>query len=268
MNVNRSGYYKWKQRQGNLNIHEKNRKILTQLISEVHAKHKSYGYHAIATIIRQDTGWVISDNLVHKCCKYAGIHSCAKHYRYRKPRGENVLYKNIVHGNWNAKQPNEIVVSDMTCITHNGVLYEWTYLLDTFNNEIISSHISGKSGDRRPYFRCLDDLKQRIKEQKTPLVLHTDQGSVYSSRAFNDAHKDYNIIRSMSRAGTPTDNPIIEAINGWIKCELLVDFKNKYKNEDVNTMIQDYVKYYNNFRPAYALNYKSPVQYRIEQGFR
>jgi len=27
------------------------------------------------------------------------------------------------------------------------------------------------------------------------------------------------------------------------------------------------VEYYNNDRPAYALQYKTPVQYRIEQGF-
>ncbi len=29
----------------------------------------------------------------------------------------------------------------------------------------------------------------------------------------------YNIIRSMSRIGTPTDNPIIESKNGWLKTE-------------------------------------------------
>lgn len=101
MNVNRSGYYKWKKRQGTFNIHEKNRKILTQLINEVHAEHKSYGYHAIATNIRKSTGWIISDNLVHKCCKDAHIRSCAKHYRFKKKSlgEENIMYKNIVHGN-------------------------------------------------------------------------------------------------------------------------------------------------------------------------
>ena len=29
----------------------------------------------------------------------------------------------------------------------------------------------------------------------------------------------------MSRAGTPTDNASMEAINGWIKEELFTDFK-------------------------------------------
>lgn len=70
----------------------------------------------------------------------------------------------------------------------------------------------------------------------------------------------------MSRGGTPTDNPIIEALNGWIKEELFNDF-DLANAEDVNEVINDYVKYYNEERPAYSLNYKSPVQFRIEQGF-
>ena len=105
-----------------------------------------------------------------------------------------------------------------------------------------------------------------MKEQNHPLVLHTDQGAVYSSRAFLNAHKDYNILRSMSRAGTPTDNPIIESLNGWIKAELITDYE-YWKCNDIYNLIDEYVHYFNNHRPAYALDYKSPVQYRTEQGF-
>ena len=108
-------------------------------------------------------------------------------------------------------------------------------------------------------------MKKKIEEQTEPIVLHTDQGSVYSSRAFAEAHKNYNIIRSMSRAGTPKDNAIIEAINGWIKSELITDFR-YWEYEDIYTLIDSYVIYFNYDRPAYALNYKSPVQYRTEQG--
>ena len=70
----------------------------------------------------------------------------------------------------------------------------------------------------------------------------------------------------MSRAGTPTDNPIIESLNGWIKAELTTDYE-YWKCKDVYSLIDEYVYYFNNYRPAYALNYKSPVQYRTEQGF-
>lgn len=266
MDVNRSGYYKWKARQGTKNRYEKNRELLTELLLEAHKKHKSYGYHGLASIIRNKTNATFSDNLVHKCCKYAGIKSKVKHYKYRKSGNEHITYPNQVKGNWNASKPLEIVVSDMTNIRYRGKNYEWTYLLDTYNNEIISHHFSARQGDRKPYFDCLNDLMKRIEEQKTPTVLHTDQGSVYSSKAFHEAHKDYNITRSMSRVGTPTDNPIIESINGWIKEEMRVDFQ-YWKAENLLDFLKSYVKYYNNERPAYALNYKSPVQYRTERGF-
>ena len=89
MNVNRSGYYKWCKRKGSLNRYEQDREILSELIQEIHLKHKSYGYHRIAAVIRTTTGWIITDNLVHKCCKHLNIKSSAKHYKYKK------LVKNI-----------------------------------------------------------------------------------------------------------------------------------------------------------------------------
>lgn len=266
MDVNRSGYYKWRTRKDKKNQYEINRDLLTQLILETHEKHKSFGYHRLAALIKNDTGWIISDNLVHKCCKFSNIKSKARHYKKTNKGKENNVYNNVVAGKWDAEKPLEIVVSDMTRIRQNNILYEWTYILDTFNNEIISHHISTREGDKNPYYQCLEDLKEKVKGEKDPVVLHTDQGSVYSSRAFSEAHKDYNIIRSMSRVGTPTDNPIIESINGWIKAEMVCDYTQKEKL-DFPAFLNKYVEYFNNERPAYALGYLSPVQYRTKQGF-
>lgn len=70
----------------------------------------------------------------------------------------------------------------------------------------------------------------------------------------------------MSRGGTPTDNPVIESLNGWMKEELFVDF-GLATSTDVEKTLNTYVEYFNNRRPAAALQYKSPVQYKIEQGF-
>ena len=47
---------------------------------------------------------------------------------------------------------------------------------------------------------------------------------------------------------------------------MVVDF-NLYKTDDVHKTIKDYIKYYNNERLAYSLQYKSPVQYRTELSF-
>ena len=43
------------------------------------------------------------------------------------------------------------------------------------------------------------------------MILHTDQGSVYSPKSFNALLSLYNIVHSMSRAGTPTANAVYES---------------------------------------------------------
>ena len=102
---------------------------LTALLEETHAEHKAFGYHALAKCIREETGWVFSDNLAHKCCKAAGIRSKARKCRYRPPGEESIKYENLVKGHWNAKAPLQIVVSDMTILKNNGKQWEWTLLL-------------------------------------------------------------------------------------------------------------------------------------------
>ncbi len=65
----------------------------------------------------------------------------------------------------------------------------------------------------------------------------------------------------MSRAGTPTDNAAMEAINGWIKEEMQIDLHITGK-DDIAKEVSDYIMFYNEKRPAYSLNYLTPKQYR------
>lgn len=90
-----------------------------------------------------------------------------------------------------------------------------------FNNEIIASSVTNKIVSNLPHYRCFEYLIEKKKDQTYPIIFHTDQGSVYSLKVFYQTHKDYtNIKHYMSRAGTPTDNPIIESLNDWIKEEM------------------------------------------------
>lgn len=180
MGVNRSGYYKWVGRKGALNRYEQDRIILTELLKGVHQRHKSYGYHRLAWWVRQETGWVFSDNLAHKCCKAAGIHSAARRPVYHRPGQENIVYGNLVNGNWNASRPLELVVSDMTCFSHKGQRFEWTLLVDTYNNEILAHSLSDRPGNNLPYYSCLEVLAERVAKktvQSPSTILHTDQGA-------------------------------------------------------------------------------------------
>lgn len=114
------------------------------------------------------------------------------------------------------------------------------------------------------------DVVKLLKGCKEPTIIHTDQGSVYASKAYSDLIRDENIVRSMSRAGKPTDNPVNESLNGWIKEELFLDFHLDQcrSRDEIRDTIEKYVAYYNNPRPCYALGYDTPGNYykRYQKG--
>ena len=205
MNISKSGYYKWLKNIGKLNKYEIDRLELQKLIEDIHRRKPSYGYRRINAKILTETGWIVTDNLVHKVCKSLNIKSKARHYRYKRP-GEESL-----------------------------------------KNEMLNNKI-----------------KRGYKDLET--IFHTDQGAIYSSLSFNNILKDFFITRSMSRAGTPTDNPVIESKNGWLNKEMYIDFDiNNYST--VQEFIKEIVEDNNNYRPSYALNYKTPVEYKAQLGF-
>ena len=271
MKISRSGYYKWLKNRNILNRYEKDRLVLKELIIDIHRRKPSYGYRRINTLIRRETGWYISDNLVHKVCRALKIKSQAKHYKYTKKGEESVKYPNIIKGNWKTTRPFEKVVSDTTTFKFKNHSYDWTYYLDVFNSEIIGSDVrESQFGanvlNHRLALQSMLDNKIKRGYADLETIFHTDQGSVYSSLSFNNILKDFCIARSMSRIGTPTDNPVIESKNGWLKKEMYIDFDiNNYTT--VQDFIKDVIKDNNEFRPSYALKYKTPIEYRIQSGF-
>ena len=262
LQVNRSGFYKWKHRLEYPSDRLKTFVSNIALFQEYHAKYPSHGYRWLNAKIRLDTGLILSDQYAHKCCKTAGITSKSKHYRYKKPGDPFKVYPNLIAAGINITGPLQCVVSDMTAFYLKGVYYELTFYMDLWNNEILTYSLSRKRGDRMTYINGLNDLIH-LKESYPDLemVLHTDQGSVYASKSFNELLPLYNIIRSMSRAGTPTDNAAMEAINGWIKTEIFTDL-HITNNESIIQEVADYITFYNEKRPAYSLNYLTPKQYR------
>jgi len=272
MKVSRSGYYKWLNNKDILNNYEIIRKDLGDLIKDIHKRKPSYGYHRINAIIRREVGLVVSDNLVHKVCKKLKIKSKAKHYKYKPVGEESIKFNNIILGDWSASRPFEKIVSDTTTIGFKGKAYDWTFYLDIFNNEIVgydvreTMHGNGVLNHKKALENMLNNkIKRGYKDLET--IVHTDQGAVYSSVSFNNMLNSYNVTRSMSRSGTPTDNPVIESKNGWMKKEMHIDFdKNNYNT--VQEFIEDIVRDNNHFRPSHALQYKTPIEFKTQLGFK
>ena len=96
------------------------------------------------------------------------------------------------------------------------------------------------------------------------MLLHSDQGSQYSSAGYISLLKQYNVIQSMSRAGTPHDNAVIESVFGWFKDFLRHEYL-KQSSDNIVSILTKAIYEFNSFRPSYKLNYIRPVQYRLEQ---
>ena len=263
MGVSRSGYYKWKKR--DKSKRDIRREELIALVEAVHAEHRSHGYRWTAAYIRLEYGYECSDNYIYKCFRFLGIKSETKHQVHYRKRKEKDKYPNLIFTTWDTvDRPRQVIVSDMTAFKFWILYFEVTFYFDVFTKEILTYKVAARKGDRNQYIEGLEDVKDLLKGQTEPVVLHTDQGSVYASMAYNEIIKDTVIVRSMSRAGKPTDNPVNESINGWMKEELYMDFKIDAcrSRDEFIAILERYVDFYNKHRPCYALGYDTPVNYR------
>ncbi len=263
MGVSKAGFYKWKNRKPS--SRDLTREQMVHLVEEVHNAHSTHGYRWTASYIRINHKKEISDNYAYKCFRYLGIKSETQHKVKRRPRKVKDKYPNLIYSTWDTvDRPRQVIVSDMTLIKGYWFRQELTMYFDVFTKEIVAWRLAERVGAREQYTEGLEDVVNLLKGQTEPTILHTDQGSVYASMAYNDLIKDTNIIRSMSRAGKPTDNPVNESLNGWIKEELVADFNiERYRTrEEVKAAIEKYVKYYNEQRPCFAIGYDTPCNYR------
>ncbi len=263
MDVSRSGYYKWLRRDPS--DRDINREAMVEVVEEVHSEYPSHGYRWVAAYIRNTLRTKVSDNFVYKCFRYLGIKSETKHQPHYKPRKVKDRFPNLIFSTWETvDRPRQVLVSDMTAFKFWYFYFEITFYFDVFTKEILSWQLAERRGAREQYIDGLKDVISLLRGRTEPTVLHTDQGSVYASMAYNELIKDTLIVRSMSRAGKPTDNPVNEALNGWIKEELVIDFQIETlrSREDVRDCIDKYVTFYNENRPCFAIGYDTPANYR------
>ena len=261
--MSRAGYYKWLKHEPTIRDHH--REEIVAKVREVHEKHRTHGYRWTAAFIRINMHIEISDSYAYKCFRYLGIKAETKHRVHYRPRKVRDKYPNLIYTTWETvDRPRQVIVSDMTMFRNRYTDFEVTFYFDVFTKEILTYRATQQRGDRNQYIDGLNDVIGLLKGSIEPVVLHTDQGSVYASMAYNELIKDTNIVRSMSRAGKPTDNPVNEALNGWIKEELTMDFgiDMAWGWSNIVAKIDEYVKFYNGQRPCFAIGYDTPDNYR------
>ena len=210
-------------------------------------------------------GWVVSDVSVFKSMKRLGISGFIRKKNNSEQDGsgnEHDRYPNILNRDFHSDKPMQKIVTDVTYIKNKGQWYYLACYLDLFNNEIVDWELSDVF-DNFLVMKPAKRILEKAKSTGTPILLHSDQGSQYSSAGYCNLLKSYNAIQSMSRAGTPRDNAVIESFFGRFKDVLRCRFQ-YWKQADLKTVVDEAVYYFNYIRPIRKLKRKPPVQYRIE----
>ena len=109
----------------------------------------------------------------------------------------------------------------------------------------------------------LKTIKQPLKKQKdvTGLIVHSDQGSQYTSHAYHDMLPQVGAQISMSRRGNCYDNASMESFFSHLKAEALYPYDIRDIAE-AQRRIEDYIRFYNEERVQKKLNKLTPVEYR------
>ena len=247
-----------------MNRYEQQQKELDYYVADIHSHYPSQGYRTIADTLLNMYGWVVSDRSVWKSMNRLGITGYVRKQKNPETEGsEHDKFANVLNRNFHSEKPMQKVVTDVTYIKHKGKWHYFACYLDLYNNEILDWELSDTFDNflvMKPAKRILEKAKSTV----TPILLHSDQGVQYSSAGYCNLLKSYNVIQSMSRAGTPRDNAVIESFFGRFKDVLRSHFQ-YWKCDDLNKVIQEAVYYFNYIKPLRKLKRKPPVQFRLEQ---
>ena len=262
--VSRSGYYKWLKRAGEPNCYEKTHQILDSYVSDIHAHYPMMGYRQIRDTIELQFGWKLSDPSVWRSMKRLSVKGYTRKRKLTTTYTgmQHARYANVLARDFKSDKPLQKLVTDVTYIKHKG---KWFYLaayLDLFNNEIVEWELSD-TFDNFLIMRPAQRLLEKTKSSEHQVLLHSDQGVQYSSAGYCNLLSQYNVIQSMSRAGNPYDNAVMESFWGRFKDTLRKQFR-YWESCDLSQSIGLAMNYFNFVRPVRKLNGKPPVPFRTE----
>jgi len=237
-NVSRSGYYDFVKRIDNLDRDG----IIADLIRECQQKTKdTYGYRRVKIWLLRETGLIINHKAVLRIMNKYNLLAKIRRRRMWVTFGEHLhRYENVLNRNFFADKPNQKWVTDISYIhTKQGVLY-LSMIRDLHDNFVVSHHI----GTEQTINLVTETVKKAKREVADGLILHSDQGSQYTSPAYNALTKEYSILPSMSRAGNPLDNAMAENFFSILKTEC-VKLQKPQTFEEAKNMIDEYIFFYN-----------------------
>lgn len=236
---------------------------IRQSINFKNRKHK--GVRQVVMVLNNEFGLTYNAKSVHRIMKkYNLLSQIRRSNPYRKlakATQEHRVHPNKVNREFKSQTPYEVFLTDITYIKYgkNQTAY-FSTILDAATNEIVAYKLS----DNLRIDFVLQTLDNLLDNSNVTLsettVIHSDQGSHYTSPQFSDKLKAIGINQSMSRRGNCWDNAPQESFFGHFKDE--VNLKEQQTFEELDAEIKEYIYYYNNYRYQWNLKKMTPVKYR------
>jgi putative transposase len=253
-----SGYYAWC-RQPKSQRSKANAR-LTGLIKQFWLESGGvYGYRKIHSDLREH-GERCGENRVYRLMRQAGLKAQVGYRRPRQRSGPaHVVVPNQLNRRFSTEQPNERWVTDITYIkTHEGWLY-LAVVLDLFSRKVVGWSMHSRITKEL----VLDALLMAVWRRKpdSKVLVHSDQGSQYTSHDWQSFLKQHGLEGSMSRRGNCHDNAVAESFFQLLKRERIK--RQVYSTrEDARADVFNYIEmFYNSKRRHGSNNQLSPVEY-------
>jgi len=251
LGIARATYYRWKTA---CELPYENHTV--EQIRQLCKEHKfRYGYRKITALLQKEQ--TINHKRVQRIMQREQL-QCRVKVKKRKLTGQPAyIAEHLLKRQFQAEAPMHKLVTDITYLPYGGKMLYLSSVLDLFNGEIVASSISDKQ-DTAFVLHTLNQLPAL-----PGAVLHSDQGSVYTSQAYQEAVKGKGITMSMSRKGTPADNAPIESFHSTLKSETFyLEGLTCTTTAIVEQTVRDYITYYNSIRIQTKLNNQSPIDFR------
>jgi len=261
--VSASGFYHWRTRRPS--AQQTRYELLCDAVDKSHeASKRIYGYRKVHKDIVDSFNEPCCEETVRSIMKDKGL-------RARRARKFTVttdsnhsqpIAENLLNREFDAEQPNEKWVADITYIpTYEG----WSYLATVM--DLCARRIVGWATSEHIDTALVREALHAAIRKREPgpgLLHHSDRGSQYASKEYQETLDLFDITCSMSRKGNCWDNACMERFFSSLKSEWIGD--TIYRNhEEANTAIFEYIEtFYNTKRRHATLGYKTPAQYENE----
>ncbi|WP_246105635.1 IS3 family transposase [Sporomusa termitida] len=261
LGVSRSGYYAWENRPKSQRDLE-NEAILAQIEQLHQTKRHVYGCRKIYQELRRK-GLRVNHKRIERLMKQAGIHSKTAKIFKATTNSKHALAvaENLLNREFTASRPNQKMVSDITYLwTEEGWLYV-AAIIDLCGQRVVGLSMSERM-TKELVMQALDSVCKRARPPHGVLI-HSDRGSQYCSKDYQDVLKERGFICSMSRKGNCWDNAPMEAFWGKMKYEWLIGQRFQTR-EQARAAVFEYVEIFYNRQRIHATNgYRTPEEYYL-----